>query len=217
MLTIVDTGFNNLGSLLHALRMIGAETRLARSARDIETASGLLLPGVGAFGMAMARLRELGYIEEIIRHARERRRPIAGICLGMQLLLDGSEEHGEHTGLGLIKGHARRLVTTTGADRLPRLGWADVRIDNPHPFLQDSEGDRDFYFAHGYHAACQNADAVRATTSFNGNRIAAIIAENNIIGCQFHPEKSQDAGMDFLAHLVTRFSTDASKSLAAAS
>jgi glutamine amidotransferase len=217
MITIIDTGTNNLGSLLHAFKLIGAEVRVTQSKRDIRSASALVLPGVGAFGAAMARLHEHGIVDAIQRHAGERRRPMVGICLGMQLLLDGSEEYGAHQGLGLISGQVVRLKSSPEIDRVPRLGWADVDTERDHDFILPTTESRSFYFAHGFHAVCERPTSVIATTAFSGGKIAAVIGENNIIGCQFHPEKSQDAGMDFLAHLVARIVRDRPVSVAAAS
>lgn len=217
MITVVDTGTNNLGSLLHAFKLIGAEVRVTQSSRDIRSASALVLPGVGAFGTAMARLHELGMVDDIRRHAGARRRPMVGICLGMQLLFDGSEEFGAHQGLGLISGRVARLKSSKAIDRVPRLGWADVDIERDHDFVPPTTESRSFYFAHGYHAVCDRPTSLIATTAFSGGKIAALIGENNIIGCQFHPEKSQDAGMDFLAHLVERIERDTPLSGASAS
>jgi glutamine amidotransferase len=109
------------------------------------------------------------------------------------------------------------MHASTATDRVPRLGWADVVTERDHDFVLPTTESRCFYFAHGYHAVCDRPTSVIATTAFSGGQIAAVIGENNIIGCQFHPEKSQDAGMDFLAHLVARIERDTSVGVAAAS
>lgn len=202
MITILNSGFNNLGSLLHALRWVGAVPKVAESVNDIREASSLLLPGVGSFGVAMHRLVEQGFAAEVVRHATDLGKPTIGICLGMQLLLDESDEHGTHAGLGLIKGRATALDSVLAPEQVPRLGWDIVQIDGDHPCLPQARTSRDFYFAHSYHAICANPSDVIATTPFGQGRIAAVIARKNVVGCQFHPEKSHDAGMDFLEALV---------------
>jgi imidazole glycerol-phosphate synthase subunit HisH len=204
MITIVDTGVNNLGSLLRAFRQIEMEVRTTRSPRDILDATVLVLPGVGSFGVAMERLRENGLIEPILRHARERHKPMIGICLGSQLLLEGSDEHGMRQGLGLIKGQVRRLDAGDGDARVPRLGWADVRMEKAHPLIEATSQAKPFYFAHSHHACCDDPEHVIGTTGFDGTRIAAVIGADNVVGCQFHPEKSQDAGLNLLQYLARR-------------
>lgn len=204
MLTIVDTGLSNLGSLLRAFQQIGVETRTTRSSRDIHDASVLILPGVGAFGLAMERLRDHRLIEAIQRHAREKRLPTIGICLGSQLLLESSDEHGGHAGLGLIKGRVTRLISEGRDTRVPRLGWAEVTMDLPHSLIEPTTKARPFYFAHSHHARCDEPNQVIGTTGFGAERIAAVIGMDNILGCQFHPEKSQDAGLNLLQYMTRR-------------
>jgi imidazole glycerol-phosphate synthase subunit HisH len=216
MITIIDSGVNNLGSLLHAFELIGVEARATRTPSDLENATTLVLPGVGAFGTGMERLREFGLIEGIRRHAIELRRPMIGICLGMQLLTDSSEEHGHHEGLGLIPGATVRLDATSGEDRVPRLGWASVHGTPTAEAAALLPEPGDFYFAHGYHVVCEDPGAVAATTQFGTASIAAVIVRDNILGCQFHPEKSQDAGMAFLSRLIARVSQKPPRLVAAA-
>lgn len=202
MITIVNSGFNNLGSLLHALRWVGAVPKVAQSINDIREASSLLLPGVGSFAVAMDRLVKQGFTEAVVHHARDLGKPTVGICLGMQLLLDESDEHGTHAGLSLIKGRAAALDSGATRERVPRLGWDTVQIEGDHACLPEARSSRDFYFAHSFHAICANSGDVVATTPFGSGQIAAVIARKNVVGCQFHPEKSHDAGMEFLSALV---------------
>jgi len=176
MLTMIDLGISNLQSVSEAFRRIGAPVEVA----DRPGSGPVILPGVGAFGPAMQRLRERGLVEAL------RGRPVLGICLGMQLLADESEELGLHRGLGLIRG---RVVRLTG-DRVPNIGWCDV---------DGIGGGRSFYFAHSYHFEC---DAAAGTIQYGGRRITAAVRQGQIFGVQFHPEKSQDAGLDVLAAIV---------------
>jgi glutamine amidotransferase len=206
MITIIDTGISNLGSLLHAFQLIGAEVRTTRSPSCLDDTTALILPGVGAFGTGMARLREYGLVDGIRRHACELGRPTIGICLGMQLLSNNSDEHGDHAGLGIIPGATVRLDPNGGADHIPRLGWAEVRAEPGSDLISLLPVPRDFYFAHSYHVVCDDPRSVVASTPFGAGSVAAIIARNNIMGCQFHPEKSQDAGMNFLSNMIARIS-----------
>lgn len=204
MITIVDTGLNNLGSLSRAFRQVGVETRTTRAARDIHGASILVLPGVGAFGLAMDRLRSHDLVEPIRQHARDKRLPTIGICLGSQLLLDTSDEHGMSAGLGLIEGHVTKLSSGDPDALVPRLGWAEVEFERSHDYFEPNAEARPFYFAHSHHARCTDPGHVIATTGFGDSRIAAVIGHDNIVGCQFHPEKSQGAGLDLLNYLAKR-------------
>lgn len=202
--TIVDYGRGNLFSLARALDHIGVAHEVSDSPGDVAKADCIVLPGVGAFGDAMTGLTERSLVETI-RVAAGRGVPILGICLGMQVLTSRSEEFGDHTGLDLIPGIVRRLPEGddgAGSVRIPNVGW---RLVHPAPgdaFLGDLANDKMFYFVHSYAPVLENASHVIATTPVNGIDATAIIRCENVIGCQFHPEKSGPAGLELLRGFV---------------
>jgi len=205
MIAIVDSGIANLGSVAAAFRRIGFASTITMDAMAIGDARALVLPGVGAFGDAMARLRNNGLVEPI-RAAAANGTPILGICLGMQLLADESEEFGRHQGLGLIRGRVVRLQSSVMNERVPNIGWCDVTRTRPSALYRGIANGTPFYFVHSYHLVCgESADAV-AVMPFGGTSVTVGIERGNVFGAQFHPEKSQDAGLEvlsaFAAHAV---------------
>ena len=206
--TIVDYGSGNLLSVQRALEHCGATVHAAHDAEGILAADRLLLPGVGAFADGMAGLRERGLVEPIQRFAASGR-PVLGICLGMQMLADSSEEFGTHAGLGLIPGQVLRVsaVDTEGVPhKIPHIGWADLHPWQPgawHGTLLDSLPDGSaMYLVHSYHfLPAKRAHGV-AVCMYGGHRITAVVAAGNVTGCQFHPEKSGPAGLALLAQFV---------------
>lgn len=200
MIALVDSGVSNLASVLGALGRVRAPVRLANTAQDLERAIAMILPGVGAFADAMAGLRDRGLVEPILRGARSGT-PVLGICLGMQLLVDESEEHGRHAGLGLIPGRVRRLEADQPGFRVPNIGWSEVAVDRTGMLFPDRSRRESFYFVHSYHVDTA-AENVAATIRFGSRTVAAALEAGNVCGVQFHPEKSQDAGLDLLARWV---------------
>ena len=196
-MTVVDVGLGNVGSVVAALRRVGAEPIPSRLPDDVEAAGALVLPGVGAFGQGMARLHEAGLVEPIRRHVLERGRPLLGICLGMQLLAGRGEEHGHHEGLGIVPGAVVRLPERPGL-RVPSIGWCDA--DSRAPALVPA---RPFYFVHSFHMVADDPADVVATFD-HGGPVTAAVARGSALGVQFHPEKSHDAGLDLLAAWVAR-------------
>lgn len=191
-LVVVDMGISNIGSVLEAFRRVGVAIRVTRDPADVAAAGSLVLPGVGAFGDAMRALDEAGLVEPIRAHAASGR-PLVGICLGMQLLADAGEEHGETPGLGLVQGRQARLAPGDPSLRVPNMGWSDVHW---------SDGSVEtYYFAHSYELVCDDAGDVDGTIEYGGPVVAAV-RRANIRGMQFHPEKSQDAGLEALAAWV---------------
>jgi imidazole glycerol-phosphate synthase subunit HisH len=200
-LTMIDMGISNLQSVLGAFSRIGAEVLVSDDPVEVEAAEALILPGVGSFGDAMAALRRKGLVEPIRRHAVERSRPLLGICLGMQLLTETGEEHGSHEGLGLIPGRTVRLRPQDPAARVPNIGWCDLEVTRPGRLFNDTPARDSFYFAHSFQVECHGAEDVAATID-HGGRIAAAIECGSVFGVQFHPEKSQDAGLSVLESFV---------------
>lgn len=194
MVAIVDYGVGNLFSLKSSLAAIGATAVVTDDPAVISAADRVILPGVGAFGDASEKLRRSGLADTVIEYAKSGK-PLMGICLGMQLLLEKSYEYGEHTGLGLIKGEIRpiRDVIPQGL-KIPHIGWNALHFGaKKHPlFKYLSEGDC-VYFVHSYYGTgCD--ESVIATAEY-GEDLTAAVANGNVMGCQFHPEKSGKAGL----------------------
>jgi imidazole glycerol-phosphate synthase subunit HisH len=193
---LIDYGAGNIRSLSNALSYVGADVRLVRAREDLEGASHVVLPGVGAFGYCAERLRESGLIPALEEWALNRSLPILGICVGMQLLAEWSEERGNHPGLNWIGGRVTRLQTNESALRIPHVGWNDVTFNKD--FGEFSKGQQaDFYFDHSYAYFDPREGEVLAECT-HGETFCAAIHWNNMIGVQFHPEKSQTPGLRFL-------------------
>ena len=196
MIVIIDYGVGNLFSLSSSFKAIGCDVVISREKEVIEQADKLILPGVGAFEDAVKKLRDSGLDKTVIQQA-QKGKPLMGICLGMQLLFEKSYEFGEYEGLGLIKGTVRPIRDVAPADyKVPHIGWNALQLKQSHPLLKYVlEGDC-VYFVHSFYAAdCEGA--VIATTDY-GAPITAAVAQGNVCGCQFHPEKSGTVGLSIL-------------------
>ena len=197
MLVVVDYGVGNLFSILSSFKAIGADAITSSDPEVIRKASAILLPGVGAFEDAARKLRESG-LGEVLKQEAAKGKPLFGICLGMQLLFEKSYEFGEHEGLGLIKGEIRPLsnIVPEGL-KIPHIGWNALSLkkkDNPLlKYVSDGEC---VYFVHSYYGA-NCADSVIATTDY-GVEFTASVSKDNVYGCQFHPEKSGETGLNIL-------------------
>ena len=202
--TIVDYGMGNIGSIVNMLKKLGVTPAVASTPGEIEVASRLLLPGVGAFDAGMRHLDERGLTEALSRKAISERVPVLGICLGMQLLTLGSEE-GTLPGLGWIEGEARRLATAGNGDRplpLPHMGWNTVEIlRRDDGLFAGMEGEVRFYFVHTFGVACRSPADVASTTTY-GDEFVSALQHENVFGTQFHPEKSHRFGMQLLANFI---------------
>lgn len=202
MIAMIDMGVGNLQSVLQAFHRIGAPVHVTTDAADVDRAGAIILPGVGAFGDGMAALRRYGLVDPL-RAAAQAGKPFIGICLGMQLLAEESEEHGLHSGLGLLRGRVIRLKPTDRTCRVPNMGWCAVRADTTSGRLFAGLHDETFYFAHSYHLQCADSGDVAATLAYGSGRVTAAVERANLFGVQFHPEKSQDAGFHVLAAFVS--------------
>lgn len=197
MIAIVDYGLGNLRSVKYALDRLGVESDLTSDAGAIARAEAAILPGVGAFGEAMANLRSLGLVSPLRDYAATGK-PLVGICLGMQLLFDQSEEHGLHEGLGLIPG---QVVRFSDELTVPHMGWNQVRQAAPSPLFAGLKDNDYFYFAHSYY--CRPADpAVAVGLTDYGLAYASTVQRANVFGCQYHPEKSGPSGLQMLRNFV---------------
>lgn len=191
---IVDIGIGNLGSLRHAVDSQGWDSVFVSKPKDFDGLTHLLLPGVGAFSAAVKRLHEGGLFEPIRRLAAEGL-PVMGICLGMQLLAERGEEGGDTVGLGLVPG--RVVALNAPGLRLPHVGWNNAQQVRPHPLLEGIRNDVDFYFVHSYCFAPDGVESVLAHTEY-GELFPSIVGKGNVVGAQFHPEKSQANGLRLL-------------------
>ena len=196
MIAIIDYGVGNLFSLASSFSAIGAEAVVTADPAVIRAADRLILPGVGAFEDAARKLRESG-MADLVKEEAAGGKPIMGICLGMQMLFEKSYEYGEHEGLGLIKGSVRPIADVIPKGlKIPHIGWNALHFTRPHSlFKYLKEGDF-VYFVHSFYAADCN-DAVIATSEY-GAPLTAAVAYGNVMGCQFHPEKSGDVGLSIL-------------------
>lgn len=197
MTGILDYGVGNLFSLTSSFAAIGEETVVSADPGALADADRLVLPGVGAFGDAADKLRAAG-LDRFLLSEASRGKPILGICLGMQLLFERSLEYGEHRGLGLLPGTVRPIADVIPAGlKIPHIGWNALRFPRPSPlFARIREGDH-VYFVHSYFADCP-AGVVTALTDY-GAPLTAAVGENNVFGCQFHPEKSGGVGLAILS------------------
>lgn len=192
MIAVIDYGAGNLKSVTKALDHLGYANTIVSRPEELETADGMILPGVGAFPMCMAALRKSGMDQAILQQAGKK--PLLGICLGMQMLLDSSTEMGGDQGLGLIPGTVEKIETNL---KLPHIGWNSLNIVNANPLTAGlSDGDY-VYFVHSFCAKVKNSEDLALTTDY-GTTVTAMIARGNVFGCQFHPEKSGPVGMTIL-------------------
>ena len=197
MVAIVDYGVGNLFSLRSSLETIGADVKVTGDAQELRKADKIILPGVGAFEDAAAKLRDSG-LDIILRQEAAAGKPIMGICLGMQMLFDKSLEYGEHEGLGLIHGTVSPIADVIPSDlKIPHIGWNALHFGaKKHPlFRYLNEGDC-VYFVHSYYAS-DCSESIIATAEY-GAELTAAVANGNVCGCQFHPEKSGDVGLKIL-------------------
>jgi glutamine amidotransferase len=196
VIAIVDYGLGNLGSVTKGFRHAGAETLLTGDPEQLRQAEALVLPGDGAFGATMEEIEKRGLVP-VLREAAAKGTPLLGICIGMQVLFEESEEHGRHLGLGLLPGRVRRF---DGALPVPHMGWNRLKRRRPHPLLDGFEDGSHVYFVHSYF--CEAPDDVVIATSDYGRDFAAIAGRDNVVGVQFHPEKSQAVGLAMVKSFV---------------
>ena len=196
MIAIIDYGVGNLFSLRSSLNKIGADTVVTADPAVIAKADKLILPGVGAFADAAKKLRDSG-LDQVIKAEAAAGKPIMGICLGMQMLFEKSYEYGEHDGLGLLKGSVVPMEGSIPAKlKIPHIGWNALKFQGESKlFKYIKEGDC-VYFVHSFYASgCE--DSLIATAEY-GKDLTAAVARDNVMGCQFHPEKSGDVGLNIL-------------------
>lgn len=200
MVGIIDYGLGNLGSIQNMLKVIGEKSIISSNPDTLNPCDRFILPGVGAFDAGMTRLQESGLVDFIKNKVLEEKAPILGICLGMQLLGRKSEE-GSLPGLGLIPFDNIRFRLEDSNLRVPHMGWDIVEFKQSNPLLKNLQGTQRYYFVHSYHALCDSKDNILMTCDY-GYEFAAAVVKDNIMGVQFHPEKSHDFGMALLNNFV---------------
>jgi imidazole glycerol-phosphate synthase subunit HisH len=200
MLAVIDYGAGNLRSVLHALNHLEVQSvRVVQDARDLKGADKIILPGVGAFGAGMQKLREQDLIQSI-RDAVYAGTPYLGICLGMQFLFDRSDEMGYHQGLGILPGYVTRIPDNLGL-KVPHMGWNNIQIHKPSPLLDGLKPDSYAYFVHSYYCVPAESADVVAIVDY-GIPVTTVIQRDNIYGIQCHPEKSQRVGLQILTNFL---------------
>ncbi|HKJ04659.1 MAG TPA: imidazole glycerol phosphate synthase subunit HisH [Geopsychrobacteraceae bacterium] len=199
MINIIDYEMGNLRSVEKAFESMGYEARVSADPNDIRTADKVVLPGVGAFRDCIDNLRDGGFVEPLLEHV-EAGKPLLGICVGMQMLFDESEEFGRHQGLGLIPGKVVRFPSgmTEGDERLkvPHMGWNNISMKKGSPLFIGMTDGSFVYFVHSYYCAAENQEDIAATCRYGDVEFSASIWRDNIMATQFHPEKSQDIGLN---------------------
>jgi glutamine amidotransferase len=196
VIAVVDYGIGNLGSVTKGFRRAGAEVELTGDPDRLRRAAALVLPGDGAFAAAMAEIVGRGLLP-VLREAVERGTPLFGICIGMQLLFEESEEHGQHRGLGVLPGRVRRFEDGLP---VPHMGWNTLRARREHPLLEGVADGSHVYFVHSYY--CDAPEDVVIADSDYGRPFPAIVGRGRVLGMQFHPEKSQAVGLRLAANFV---------------
>jgi len=198
MITIIDYEMGNLRSVEKAFEKLGFDARVSNNPDDLLTTDKVVLPGVGAFKDCITNLRYGGFVEPLLQHV-EAGKPLLGICVGMQMLFDESEEFGRHKGLGLIPGKVTRFPAgmEERGERLkvPHMGWNTIQIQRPAPLFKDTAEGSYVYFVHSYYCAADNPDDVAASCRYGDIEFSAAIWRDNLMATQFHPEKSQDVGL----------------------
>jgi glutamine amidotransferase len=198
-ITIIDYGMGNLHSVRNAIKQIGFHSDVSDNPMSFMYSDALILPGVGAFGEAMINLKRLQMVEPLRDAVLNLKKPLLGICLGMQLLADRSEELGDHEGLALIPGSVRKIPANSSL-RLPHIGWNELSIHHRDQLFKGIKDKSAFYFVHSYQFEC-DPKYISATTDYP-NPVTAAIQSANIFGTQFHPERSQSKGLHLLRNFI---------------
>lgn len=202
MIGIVNYGVGNLLSVYNALDFIGANVEICNTPKELINKEKIILPGVGSFKSCMSNLVDRGFYETLDKLVVNEKRPILGICLGMQLMADKSFEGGEHKGFGWIDGDVVPINSQNSKLKIPHVGWNSINIKSENRLLNGLPENSDVYFVHSYHMKCKNNSNVIATCEY-GDELTASICNENIYGTQFHPEKSQEYGIRILENFCS--------------
>ena len=199
MIAMIDYDAGNIKSVEKALQKLGADVVITKEPEVILAAEKVILPGVGAFGDAMHNLHKFGLVE-VIHQVVEKGTPFLGICLGLQLLFERSDESPEAEGLGILKGEILRIPEAEGL-KIPHMGWNSLHLQNNGRLFKGLKEEDYVYFVHSYYLKAEEQDIVKATTDYSVN-IHASVEKDNVFACQFHPEKSSDVGMQILKNFI---------------
>ena len=199
MIAMIDYDAGNIKSVEKALQKLGADVVITKEPEVILAAEKVILPGVGAFGDAMHNLHKFGLVE-VIHQVVEKGTPFLGICLGLQLLFERSDESPEAEGLGILKGEILRIPEAEGL-KIPHMGWNSLHLQNKGRLFKGLKEEDYVYFVHSYYLKAEEQDIVKATTDYSVN-IHASVEKDNVFACQFHPEKSSDVGMQILKNFI---------------
>lgn len=200
MIAILDYDAGNIKSVEKAMQLLGQEVTVTRERETILRADKVILPGVGAFGDAMDKIRQYG-LYEVIHEVVDKGTPFLGICLGLQLLFERSEESPKAEGLGVLKGEILRIPETPGL-KIPHMGWNSLKLQNHGRLFADLPDEPYVYFVHSYYLKAADEGIVTAATEY-GTQIHASVEQGNVFACQFHPEKSSDVGIQILRNFVS--------------
>jgi len=204
MITIIDYGMGNLGSVVNMIKKVGGKSIISSSKNEIKNAKKILLPGVGAFDNAVKNLKDLGLWDLIKEKVLVEKVPIMGICLGMQLLTKGSEE-GELEGFGFVDAYTKKFRFKNNDLKIPHMGWNIVNLQKNSKLFEGMENQENrFYFVHSYAVECKDKNDILTTTHY-GYDFVSSFEKKNIIGCQFHPEKSHKFGMALFKNFVEKY------------
>lgn len=199
MIAMIDYDAGNIKSVEKALQKLGADVVITKDPQEILNAEKVILPGVGSFGDAMNNLKKYG-LDEVIRQVVEKGTPFLGICLGLQLLFERSDESPEAVGLGILKGEILRIPDAEGL-KIPHMGWNSLHLQNNGRLFKGLKENDYVYFVHSYYLKAEEEEIVKATTNYSVN-IHASVEKGNVFACQFHPEKSSDVGLQILKNFV---------------
>jgi len=199
VIAILDYDAGNIKSVEKAVQLLGQEVTITRDRREVLNADKVILPGVGAFGDAMGKIRQYG-LYEVIHEVVEQGTPFLGICLGLQLLFERSEESPGVEGLGILKGEILRIPETPGL-KIPHMGWNSLDFRNNGRLFENLPEESYVYFVHSYYLRAADEKIVTAVTEY-GTQIHASVEQGNVFACQFHPEKSSDVGIQILKNFV---------------
>lgn len=202
MIGIINYGMGNILSVKNAVEFLGEDVIICNEPASLDLCDRLILPGVGAFGDCINNLKSHSFVNELNRHVFEQKKPILGICLGMQVMAKKSYEGGEFTGLGWFDAEVVKIVTNDPKLKVPQVGWNELSFNSSHPLFKNIPVRSEFYFVHSYYMNCFHKEDIIASCSY-GDNLTAAVCKDNIVATQFHPEKSQDYGLKILENFIT--------------